>query len=549
MAWWDDVWLNEGFATWMTSKPMKAWHPEWNVEFDDVRGTSGSLSFDSSKNTRPIHARAGEADTPDQIGQLFDGIAYGKTAAVLRMIEHYIGEQSFRNGVNAYLKQHEYGNAKAEDFWNAMTTASKKPVDKIMPTFVNQAGAPLLTVTSQCAGSKASLNVSQERFFENPDDRKAGSPEVWQVPICVKTGSGAPQCEVITQKQQSVAVNGCPQWTFVNAGGYGYFRTNYSPEMVTKIAAAAETGLNPEERIILLGDEWAMVRAGLHPVGEYLDVVSGLQKDRTRQVVQAYLGNLAYIGDRIVSKQDQDQYRVWVRNFLRPLAAELGWKPKAGESGETRELRASVLGTLGFVGRDPQVLSEAKTLAQQYMQDATSVDPNLSGTVLSLAALTGDEQLYDGYVAKMKEAKSPEEYFRYAGALSDFHDPKLVERTLNAALSPAVRSQDMAGLLFSVIGSDETRDQGWKFFKTHFAEIDKKSGGGLLGGYGGLASVFCSAQDKQDVEQWFKEHPDPTPRSFRRGMERLNDCMRIQQNQGPKLADWLKQHAGSATGQ
>ena len=549
MAWWDDIWLNEGFATWMTSKPMKAWKPEWNVDMDEVQGTSGSLGIDASKTTRPIHARAGEADTPDQIAQLFDGIAYGKTAAVLRMIEHYIGEQSFRNGVNAYIKQHEYGNAKADDFWNAMTAASKKPVDKIMPTFVNQAGAPLLTVTSQCTNNKATLNISQQRFFENPADLKAGSPELWQVPICVKTGSGAPQCEVITQKQQTVAVNGCPAWTYINAGGYGYFRSNYSPEMVSKLAKAAETNLRPEERIMLLGDEWAMVRAGLHPIGEYLDVVAGLQDDRTRQVVQTYLGPLSYIDSRLVPAAEHEQYRAWVRNFLRPMAAELGWKPKPGESDEVRELRPSVLGVIGFVGRDPQTLNEAKTLAQQYMQDPTSVDPNIAGVVLSLAAINGDEQLYDAYLAKMKVAKSPEEYFRYAGALTDFRDPKLAEKTLDRILSPEIRSQDMVGPLFGMLGNNDTRGLAWNWFKTHFAEIDKKSGGGLGGGYGGLASVFCSAQDKDDVQLWFAQHPDPTPRAFRAGMERLNSCMRIQQDQGPKLADWLKQHAGSGAGQ
>lgn len=549
MAWWDDVWLNEGFATWMTSKPLKAWKPEWNVDMDDVQGTSGSLGIDASKNTRPIHARAGEADTPDQISQLFDGIAYGKTAAVLRMIEHYLGEEAFRAGVNSYLKAHAYGNAKSDDFWNAMTIASKKPVDKIMPTFVNQAGAPMLTVTSQCAGNKATLNISQTRFYEDPMLLKQGTGELWQVPICVKTPSGAPQCEVITQKQQAVALANCPDWAYINAGGYGYFRTNYSPEMIAKISAAAETGLKPEERIMLLGDEWAMVRAGQHPIGEYLDVVAGLKNDRTRQVIQTYLGPLGYINARIATGAEKDQYRAWLRNFLRPLVNELGWKPKPGESDEVRELRPSVLGAMGFTARDPQVLTEAKALAQQYMQDPTSVDPNVSGLVLSLAAIQGDESLYNAYVAKMQEAKSPEQYFRYAGALTAFRDPKLVQRTLEAALTPAVRSQDMFNSLFGFFGDDETRDLSWNFFKTHFAEIDKKAGGGLGGGYGGLASVFCSEEAKADVQQWFTQHPDPTPRGFQRGMERLNDCVRIRQDQGPKLSTWLSQHASGAAGQ
>jgi aminopeptidase N/puromycin-sensitive aminopeptidase len=549
MAWWDDVWLNEGFATWMTSKPLKAWKPEWNEDIDDVQGTSGSLNVDASKNTRPIHARAGEADTPDQIAQLFDGIAYGKTAAVLRMIEHYLGEETFRAGVNSYLKQHAYGNAKSDDFWNAMTAVSKKPVDKIMPTFVNQAGAPMLRVTSQCSGNKGTLNISQTRFYEDPELLRQGTGELWQVPICIKTPSGTPRCEVITQKQQVVALNACPQWTYINAGGYGYFRTNYSPEMIAKLSAVAEKEFRPGERIMLLGDEWAMVRAGQHTIGEYLDVVAGLKDDRTRQVIQTYLGPLGYINARIASGTEKDEYRAWLRNFLRPLVNELGWKPKPGESDEMRELRPSVLGAMGFTARDPQVLNEAKGLAQQYMQDPTSVDPNVAGLVLSLAAVQGDEALYNAYLAKLQSSTSPEQYYRYATALTSFRDPKLVERTLNAVLTPAVRSQDMGNALFSMFGDDDTRPLAWNFFKTHFAEIDKKSGGGLGGGYGGLASSFCSEDAKQDVQQWFTQHPDPTPRGFQRGMERLNDCLRIRQEQGPKLSGWLKEHAAASTGQ
>ena len=545
MAWWDDIWLNEGFATWMENKPLKAWKPEWNISMDEAQETNGALGGDSTANTRPIHASANQATTPDQISQLFDGIAYGKTAAVLRMLEHYLGEQSFRAGVNSYLKQHEYGNAKAADFWNAMAEASMKPVDKIMPTFVNQAGAPMLTVTSQCAGNKTTLNISQTRFFEEPSRLQQGTNELWQVPLCIKSATGAPHCEVLAQKQQAVTLDGCPEWSYLNSGGYGYFRSNYSPEMVSKLAAAAEKGLSPEERILLLGDEWAMVRAGQHSIGQYLDVVTGLRDDRTRQVVETYLGPLSYIASRVTSPSDLDQYRAWVRDFLRPMVNELGWKPKTGESDEVRGLRASVLGTMGYVGRDPQTLSEAKDLAEQYMKDPTSVDPNIAGVVLSLAALNGDAQLYDQYIAKMQAAKSPEDYYRYGGALSDFRDPKLAERTLNAALSPAVRSQDLGLLLFGMFGNNETRDLAWSFFQSHFPEIEKKSANGLGAGFGGIAGAFCSDQAKQQLQTWFQQHPDPTMRAFRVGIERLNTCIRIRQDQGPKLADWLKQHASS----
>ena len=149
MKWWDDIWLNEGFATWMSSKPIEAWKPEWNFNLDDVSDAGRTMNIDSLANTRPIHQAA---ETPAQIQELFDGIAYGKAAAVLRMLEAYLGEQTFRAGVNAYIKKHQYANATADDFWDAQAKTSKKPVDQIMPTFVKQAGVPVVNVKSQCSG-------------------------------------------------------------------------------------------------------------------------------------------------------------------------------------------------------------------------------------------------------------------------------------------------------------------------------------------------------------------------------------------------------------
>ena len=157
MKWWDDVWLNEGFATWMSTKPVAKWRPEWNFDLDDVSGVGGTLNVDSLASTRPIHQAA---ETPAQIQELFDGIAYGKAAAVLHMLESYLGEETFRAGVNAYVKEHQYGNATAEDFWSALAKTSKKPVDKIMPTWVKQPGAPIINVKAQCSGNSTNVSLA-----------------------------------------------------------------------------------------------------------------------------------------------------------------------------------------------------------------------------------------------------------------------------------------------------------------------------------------------------------------------------------------------------
>ncbi len=186
MAWWDDIWLNEGFATWMANKPLANAHPDWNVPVDEAQENQQALVLDSLTTTRPIHV---DVTTPAQIDEAFDAITYQKGAAVLRMIESYVGADTFRKGVNAYLQAHAYGNATSEDFAKAIASSSGKPVERILPTFVNQPGVPLLDVSSSCTGGQTSVTLKQQRFFLDPALMQARSAERWQIPVCVKSGA------------------------------------------------------------------------------------------------------------------------------------------------------------------------------------------------------------------------------------------------------------------------------------------------------------------------------------------------------------------------
>jgi aminopeptidase N len=543
MQWWDDIWLNEGFATWMSSKPLVAWKPEWNIW-----PSQGPLAIDWLKSTRPIRAPGSEANTPAQIGTLFDGIAYGKTASVLRMLENWLGEETFRKGVNLYLEQHAYGNTSAADFWNAMAKASGKPVDKVMPTWVEQAGAPVLSVKAQCSGNQTTVELSQTRFFNDPELQKAGSPELWQIPVCIKTAGGAnASCQLMTQKQQSFKVSGCSPWVFVNAGGRGYYWSAYSAELTRKLAQASEQELAPQERVSLLNDEWALARAGQHPMSQYLNLAQGMRRGRTRQVVQQIADRVEFMADFVVGPADKNEYRAWVRNQFRPMLDEIGWSAKPGESDDVKDMRGTITYALGAHGRDPEVLRRASELAQQYMNDPAAVDPNLGGLAVGLAALNGDAKLYDQYAQHMSQAKTPQELYAYMDALTRFPQAELAQRTLDMMMSPAIRAQDMFRGFGGLLDNPGMRDLTWAYFKSHWPEIQKKVGASLGYGFGGLAGSFCSEQAKQDLQQWFEQHPDPGgPRALRQGLERLDTCVRIRNAQGPILASWLKEHAGAA---
>jgi aminopeptidase N len=553
MQWWDDIWLNEGFATWMEGKPVDAWKPEWNAGLDEVSAgniltTVGALNVDSLATTRAIQQ---PAETPDQIQELFDGIAYGKTAAVLRMLEAYLGPETFRAGVNEYLKEHAYGNSTADDFWSTLTSVSKKPVDTIMPTFVKQPGVPMLSINAQCSGNSTKVSLTQQRYFFDRAAFNAGSDQLWQVPVCMKTSQagGADKCELLTKKEDSFTLPGCPSWVLANAGGNGYYRSGYRPTAVRALAQDAETSLTPLERIILLTDTWAAVRVGRQPVGDYLTLGEGLQSDRSDAVLGLLFNQLNYIGKYLVTKEDSESYQAWVRNLLAPIAKEVGWEAKPGESESQKDLRANLLQVLGSTGHDPEALAEAHKLTERALENPASVESALAGAAFALEAQNGDSAFYDKLIAGMKNAQTPEQYYLYFFTLPSFSNPQLIGRTLNFAISPEVRSQDSLGLIGSVMVNSAGQKLAWDFVRSHWADVEKAGGPFASAQMVTSAGSFCDAALRDQVKDFFSVHKvAAAERSFGQTMERINNCVDLKSQQSNQLASWLGNQGGGSAG-
>jgi aminopeptidase N len=553
MQWWDDIWLNEGFATWMEGKPVDAWKPEWNAGLDEVAAgntltTLGALNVDSLATTRAIQQ---PAETPDQIQELFDGIAYGKTAAVLRMLEGYLGPETFRAGVNEYLKEHAYGNSTADDFWTTLAKVSKKPVDTIMPTFVKQPGVPMLSVNAQCKGGSTSVSLAQQRYFFDRAAFNAGTDQLWQVPVCMRTsqpgGGNGEKCELLTKKEDTFTVPGCPSWVLANAGGNGYYRSGYRPENVRALAQDAETALTPLERIILLTDTWAAVRVGRQPVGDYLTLAEGLQSDRTDAVLGLLFNQLNFIGKYLVTQNDNETYQAWVRSLLAPIAKEVGWEPRPGESESQKDLRANLLQVLGSAGHDPEALAEAHKLTERALQNPESIDSGLAGSAFGLVAENGDSAFYDKLMVGMKSAKTPEQYYLYFFTLSSFSDPQLLQRTLNYAISPDVRSQDSLGLIGGVMANSTGQKLAWNFVRAHWTEVEKAGGPFASAQVVTAAGSFCDAALGDEVKDFFSAHKvAAAERSFGQSMERINNCVDLKAQQSGQLASWLQSQSGGA---
>ena len=545
MAWWDDVWLNEGFATWMANKPLAKLHPEWNMSVDEEIETQEALSLDALRSTRPIHD---DVNTPAEIDEAFDTIAYQKGAAVLRMIEDYVGPDTFRNGINAYLQTHAYGNATSEDFAKSIASASQKPIERMLPTFVTQAGTPVLGVSMPAcdAGGTTSVTLVQQRFSLGAP---AASGERWMIPIYWKipqppsrNTSQSRASVVLTEPRQTVEVaHGCVPWVFMNEGGDGYYRTLYAPDMLRAIAPDVETRLNAPERLSLVSDEWAMVRAERHSVADYLTLAAGFGREPIGGVLEDVTGRLDFIHEYLTNGPTRTSFEAFVRSLLRPAMQEVGFGSASGDTDERRSLRAVLIDALGTVGNDPDVVSQARQALDRALAGGPALDSTDASAIVATAASHGDARLFDALDAAAARATSPEDETRDRNALADFSDPALIDRALARVLTPAVRSQDAAIYLARFFENPAARDRAWTFLTAHWTELSRKAF--VFGGDTRLAAAagsFCDATSRDAVKAFFGSHPLPAAaRTITQSLERIDSCIALRERQTPAVAEWL----------
>lgn len=554
MQWWNNIWLNEGFATWMENKPVAAWKPEWHISQDVAGDLDTTLNYDSQPTTRTIRANA---STPAQINEMFDAIAYGKAGAVLGMLENYLGQAKFRQGVHNYLAAHLYSNATAEDFWNAQTQTSGKPIDKIMSSFVVQPGVPLLTFSAPANGAD---NVTESRFFIS-GPKQIEASQKWIVPVCFRVRTGE-SCEILNSLSESLKLPG-GTLLYGNAAGKGYYRSSYPEAVQKQIVSRIESSLTPEERIIATGDEWALMLAGQRAIGDYMNIVTALKSDRNPEVFRTATempgaaarttGKLEVIADDIASGHDKQQFQAWVVRTFHPIYATL----KAHEQNTTsdeRERLASLYTVLGLVGKDPQVIADARQFTEKYLQNPASVDPILATAAPVVAAANGDALLYDQVMKLHRTASDPTVATRALYLLAQFQNPSLAKRTLDYVVSGQVRNQDAVFLLSDLLRSTDTRAVTWQYLQDNWPKVKAQFTPLNANRLVSAAGSFCEAGDQQKVSSFFATHPvESADRALKQAVEKIGECTRMHQEQSPKLAQWLavqsKVSANTSSGQ
>jgi len=512
MAWWNDLWLNESFASFVGEKCTATLNPEWRFWRDFVAQSTPAFNLDSLLSTHPISV---EAKNVDEANERFDAVTYLKGQAVLRMIEQYVGEDAFREGVRIYLARHREANATAADFWGALDEASGRDVTTLATAWITEPGHPLVTCALTERPTGLTLALRQERFFADPSAPATG--QRWPIPIVIRYGTGSGEA-----REQRILLDGetgsveLPDatWYYPNADATGFYRTAFDDASIRRLAKAI-TSLSAEERLALIDNEWALARASKATIGQVLELVGGLRGEDDRAVLQSLSDIVTWIGYHAVRPSTERAFRALVDDIFRPQLEKLGWDVREDDSPDEREKRQLVLGALGKVAAAPDVRREARRLALMHLDGTSRLHPDVAGPIVAVGAIEGDAAQYERYVARMREAErtDAQEEARFRYALTDFHDPALIGRTAASIFTDLIRDQDRGLLLVRMLGLPHARRVGWQALKAAWDEhITKMDPGGkqrCVNGAGQLtpralaedALAFLKAKQTPDLKE------------------------------------------------
>ena len=544
MEWWDDLWLNESFASWMGTKAVDWLFPDWEMWTQFVNmDTNRALSLDGLKNSHPIEQ---EVKNPAEVSQLFDAISYSKGGSVLRMLEHFLGPEVFRGGLYRYLKGHEYGNARTQDLWSALEEESGLPVTSIMDSWVKQMGYPVLEVGADRGADNVQISLSQERFvYDRPLGDEEPNPEVWRVPVTVSAPGAVAVSTVMESKEALLtlpAARPAEDWYKVNAGQTGFYRVNYTGENWQRLAqAVGARELPATDRLGIQNDAYALSRAGLLPITQFLELAGSYSGETDASVWSDLASNLRDIEQLIAGEPVHPTYQRFGRELFGPAARRAGWTPRPEDGHLDSLLRSTVLGQSGSYN-DEETLGQAGDLFRQYLENPDAVHPDLRGVVFSLAAQAGDRTAYNQLWDLEERTSLQEEKIRLLLATSRFQDVGLLNETLERALSSRVRSQDTITVIGGVAANPRGRQPAWEFVKNNWGEFDRRYGGG---GFGlmrlvSICSSFTTDEQRADVENFFAEHPAPAAeRTIRQALERVRLNIRWLEHNRPALNDWF----------
>lgn len=512
MEWWNDLWLNESFATFMATKFVDKFYPEWKLWDQFLEDTMNTaMALDALHSSHPIDVKV---NSPSEIREIFDAISYDKGGCVLRMLEDFVTEKVFRAGLRKYLKKFAYKNAKGDDLWDAIGKEAKMPVRVMVNSWLKQVGFPLVEVQKQ----DSKLIILQKRFVHEKKGKEKG---LWQIPLSVSQDHKIIR-KLVTKSQDAIWVREMP--LVVNSGRAGFYRVKYSSDLLYGLRPlVSEKTLSHIDRWALQNDLFALCVSGDCTIRDYLDFTSNYEDEDDYITQSNVASNLYFLYNKSITEPFSYEIRNATHQFLRTLYSKLGWDVKTNEPHTNKLLRSFVLGALGRLD-DDEIISEANKRFAAYLKNPQSLDPDIQEAVFSIVAWSSNSTTYKKLLELYRKVATQEEKIRFLGALCSFKDERLLKNTLDFSQSKEVRSQNMHMPIMKVAANPYGKKILWPWLKKNWKSLRKKVGAGspLLNRMVASISQVADASMEKEIRRFFKANPTPgTERTLEQTLERI----------------------------
>jgi puromycin-sensitive aminopeptidase len=538
MKWWNGIWLNEAFATFMEMTCTDAFRPEWQRWVDFGLSRSAAFDTDALAATRPVEY---PVVSPADADGMFDVLTYEKGASVVRMLEQYLGADRFRAGIRSYMARHQYGNTETSDLWDALEAETGEPVRRIAESWIFQGGFPEVSVERSGGGK---LRFSQRRFgYADGDD---GSR--WAVPLVVGHRAGgddgaadadaAPSTSTALLEGDELSLGLADEpspWVNANLGAHGFYRVRYAPDLLDDLLTNL-ADLTPLERYTLVDDAWASVLAGSSEAVAFVALAQRFADERDLSVWERVVGGLGVI-DRLVDGDARAALHGRVAAVVGPARALLGAEAEPGEDDRTRTLRGVLLQAAALLGDDMAAAERAGELLDRFLDHPPSVDPSLAAPALAVSATLGDLAMHDRLLAAFRSAGNPQDRQRLQYALARFRDAEAFDRTLDLTLSGEVRTQDAPYLLGEMVAHRDNGPAAWAFVASHWPDIERRFPTNSLARLVGGIRTVRDATLADDIAAFLDAHPIPQgDKQVRQHVERMRVTVALARRESTRLA-------------
>ncbi|MEZ4278363.1 MAG: M1 family metallopeptidase [Myxococcota bacterium] len=545
MAWWNDLWLNESFATWMAYEILDGWQPDWRVWREFAHRREEALEQDALSTSHPI---APPIRNAQEAHENFDAITYTKGASVLRMLERYLGSEVFRDGILLYMRRHRERHASASDLWTALSEVADQPIEKIIAPWTLQTGYPLVRVERDDGDGRDAIRLRQERFRAGAG-KSPGAGTRWTIPWVGRVGRGSDGNarairHLVSKARDRVSGQGAAlTWIYGNAGEAGFFRVQHGESEWIDLLAEL-TSLSPLERIGLVGHQWALARAGREPLDRLLDLVASLGEEQDPDVLASVERVLDGLLRRVAAGLDpavDARLRAWAEIYFGGQIDALGLEPRAGDDAVTRERRARAVSIVGRIGRAGAVREDCAQRTARALAGGPPLVPELADAQVRIAASAGDTALHARFVAAARAAETPQARRRWLLALADFPSASSLAHTLtavgDAALAPAV---DRAALMIALLARPDSAEAAWHHLTARWRSLERDWPPILLARVVAGTSAALDPTLARPLAAFFRAHPLAAgPRTVRQVLEELGHARAFAPALGRQLERYL----------